>query len=307
MKRYSPQNNIPILGLTLLVIGSLILGLAGGAVAYLISNFLYLILIFPIVFGGLITFAYRRLVDFAKIRHSLITSFIGFGVGILIAFSFYGTPYLAVRQQFISDAQEQYNIEAQTASNGFDRILMEETGTDGFWGFMKLRAMEGDNYSTYLIYSNLPIVDFNFTLKSNLAWIYWSLETILFGLPIALMGFNFGKGDFSKTVQDWYSPYSKQIASATLDRKEELLSLLKTGNLMGTVNFLLAEDELSHPKLEIHEQRTENNKGDILLSVVQTIRESSKIVKRNVIAQWEISQQEYLPFIDNLDQIINAG
>lgn len=61
---------------------------------------------------------------------------------------------------------------------------------------------------------------------------------------------------------------------------------------------MVPDEKLSHPMLEIYEQRGNNKKGDVLLSVKQTYRDKTSKTKRTCLSQWEISPQEYTNFTD---------
>lgn len=293
MKPYSAQNHLPISGMIVLIVGSILLGIALGVLAYFISNLLYLVVIFPLVVGFIGAILYQKLVFFNKVRHTWLTALIGFTTGILIASAFYMTPYLKIRHDFGVAFRAEYGTDALTASTALDTLLFDETGSSGFWGFMKLRAAEGEQYTNYLVINSLPVSEFNFTLQSTWAWLYWILEVILFTLPLAWIGVEVGKGDFNLSANDWYASLPKQIGAASIDKKEELLSKLHANDLLAAGEMLSPEGEIPHPALEIYEQRSKNNTGDILLSVKQTARVSSSKVNRKIEAQWEISPAEY--------------
>ena len=296
MKPYSAHNHLPIAGIITLTIGSIILGSVWGALAYIISNLFYLLVVFPLIIGGIGAIAYQRLLFFCKVRHTWLMALIGFATGLLIAAVFYASSYFWVRHNFMADFQKEYGTDALTASETLDTFLTLETGSSGLWGFMKLRATEGDHYTNYLVINSLPVSEFSFTLKSTWAWIYWGVEALLFALPLGWIGFEGGKMDFNHSANDWYSSLPKQIGSASLDSKEEILARLRASDLLAVSEMLMQEGDIPHPALEIYEQHSKNNQGDILLSVKQTQRVSSSKVKRTTVSQWEITQAEYAQF-----------
>jgi hypothetical protein len=296
MKPYLAPNRTPIFGTILLIIGSVMLGIAIGALAYFISNFIYFIFVFSLVVGGAAMIAYYKLLQFTKVRHSIIAAAMGLATGILVAVSFYATPYLILRNEFINNSQQNYHVSAEKASDAFNEILVEETGTGGFWGYMKLRAKEGDKYTNYVVANGLPIHEFSFTLKDNWAWLYWLFEVVFFSVPTAWIGYEVGKRAFSESANDWYNPLPRQISAVPLESKDRLVMLLNGSNLQEISELAVAEDEITHPMIEIYEQHSENKKGDILLSVKQTYRDKKEKIKRNVIGQWEVPEQKYASF-----------
>ena len=298
MKPYSALNHLPISGMIVLIAGSVITGLALGALAYFISNLFYLVVIFPVLVGFAGAILYQSVAFFSKVRHTWLPALIGCATGVLIAAAFYMTPYLRVRHDYVAAFQAEYGTDALTASEAFDTVLTYETGSSGFWGFMKFRAAEGDQYTNYLVVNSLPVSEFSFTLQSTWAWLYWMLEVILFALPLTWIGVEAGKGDFNLSANDWYAPLAKQIGSVSLENKEELLARLHASELLAVSELLQPEGEIPHPALEIYEQRSKNKGGDILLSVKQTARVSSSKVSRKTVGKWEISPAEYAPFAE---------
>lgn len=307
MKPYLAPNRVPILGMILLVSGSIILGVVIGALAYFISNFIYYIVIFSLAVGGAAMIAYYKLLQFAKVRHSMIAASMGFMTGIFIGLAYYGSAYLVLRSEFIADAQKNHNVNAAKASQVFNKILVEETGSSGILGYMKFRAKEGDQYTNYFMENGLPIHEFSFTLKSAWAWLYWFLEVLFFSLPTAWIGYDVGKRAFSESANDWYDPLPKQISAVPMECKEQLLTLLKRNSLQEISELVVAEEKLAHPMIEIYEQRSNNKRGDILLSVKQTFRDKKGKIKRNIISQWEVSEQNYASFINMVTFNLKAG
>lgn len=302
MKPYLAPNRIPSFGIILLIIGSVILGIAIGVLAYFVSNLIYYIFAFSLVVGGATMIAYYKLLQFAKVRHSIIAALMGLIIGLLVALTYYATPYWILRNEFITNAQQNYHASAEKASAAFDKILIEETGTGGFVGYMKLRAKEGDHFTNYVVENGMPILEFSFTLKSTWAWLYWLLETVFFSIPTAWIGYDVGKRAFSESANDWYNPLPKQICAIPSENKEKILTLLKGNSLQEISELAIAEEKITHPMIEIYVQRSNNKKGDILLSVKQTYRDHKEKIKRNVIAQWEVSEPKCTSFVNAVNR-----
>jgi hypothetical protein len=301
MKLYTTQKHLTFFGLIVLASGTIISGILLGILAYYISNLFYLLLVFPLIVGGAAVFVYNKIAEFSKIRFTLITTIMGFLMGAIVALAFYGTPYLETRNSVINNFQKKYGIDAQTASKGFDNILIKETGSSGLVGFMKLRAQEGDTYTSYFIINSVPVHESKFTLQSTAAWAYWIIEVILMAFPSTLLGFFAGRRHFNQSANNWYdwdaiSP--KQIGSISLENKEKLLELLKANNLLRISELLVPEGAIEHPLIEVYEQRCKNKKGDILFIIKQTARINPTKVKRSMLSQWEVPPQEYA-FFDN--------
>lgn len=301
MKPYSPQNHLTTRGLIILGAGSIALGFGIGLLAYFISNFVYLLVGFPLVVGFAAALAYGKLVLLSKVRHFIISTLFGVVAGLCIAIAFYGASYLILRRQVVAGFQEKYQIDARTASEGFDSILIEDTGSSGLLGYMKLRASEGEDYTNYLIVGSTAVHAFSFSLKSTTAWVYWILETLLFTIPIAWWGYDIRRRLFCKSANNWYALYSTQIGSVRVEDKENLLSSLQTNDFHAIGQLIAPEGQLKHPLLEIYRQLSENKKGDVLLTIQQTARKDQTTVKRTLVNQWEAPQSGYQIILDALE------
>ena len=300
MKPFSTRNHVTIPGLLLLGIGSVLLGLAMGALAYFISTFIYFIIVFPLVIGFIAAVGFQILIEKSKVRHALAAMGFGIVTGIFLAASFYGTPYLVLRNKVTVNYEEKYQLSPRDASVTFDQALEENTGSSGFLGYMKLRATEGDEYSHYLIVNSMPIPLFSFTLKSSGAWLYWFLETLLFLFPIAWLGLATGKHPFNAEANEWYSTASTQIGSVRLEDKQNLLSYFLTNDLNAICQSVVPDGQIKHPMIEIHGQYTKTRKGNILITLKQTFRKDQSTVKRSIMGRWEMPQYEYRELIEML-------
>jgi hypothetical protein len=276
----------------ILGVGSVMLGLVIGVIAYFISNFIYFIIIFPVVIGGAAMIVFQRLIQLSKIRHPVVSVLFGILTGIFVSIAFYGTPYLILRNKVTANYQEKYQLNARDASTAFDSVLEQKTGSSGFIGYMKLRAAEGDEYSQYMIVNSMPIPLFSFSLKSTGAWLYWLLESVLFIFPIAWLGYDTGKRSFNYGANDWYNITSSQIGSVRLEDKQTLLSFFKTNDDKGIAQIIVPEGQIKHPMIEVYRQDSNNKKGDILISLKETFRKDQSTVKRTLLGQWEITQSE---------------
>jgi len=302
MNSYNNHIHVSLSGLFSLFLGSALSGIVVGALAYFISNFFYLLFIFGLFTGCAGLIIYDKLLRFSKVHHTLITILVGFVMGIWIAFAYFGIPYLVARNDFIKSVQDEYQVTAQVASDGLNSILMEETGSSGLLGFMKLRAREGEEFTHYMLANSLPVFEFSFTMKSVSAWIYWIIEALLFSLPIAIFGWDAGRRPFNLKAKDWYDSFQNQIGSVPLIERDALLSLLHKNELDAISELILPEDSLKHPTVEIYEQHSNNLKGDFLLTVKQTNNDHKPRIRRKVVGRWEINPQDYLRFSELVKQ-----
>lgn len=300
MKPYQNKKHVPWMGILLLIAGPALAGIAVGGLTYLISSFFYLFFISAFFAGIAGAVVYAILLSISKVHHTLLTTLIGFVMGLCIAGTFYGIPYFILRHDYVESVQAEYQVDARLANESFDAILTEETGAPGYLGYMKLRAREGDEYTNYLIFNSLPAFEFSFTMKSTGAWLYWIIETLLFTLPVAYIGRLSGTQAFNKTTGEWYDSDQNQIGSVSLSDKEKLLRLLNENDLEGMRELIFPEEALGHPTLEIYEQHCKKQPEDRLLIVKETDNQKAPRIRRKTLGQWELSRQEFENFAEQV-------
>jgi hypothetical protein len=165
---------VKILPLFLMTLSALVGGAAIGAIAGSISyKFFSLIFIYTIcmgLLGGAIIYAVYRATQFRTPHIALV-------FGILISFiasiSCQATEYLLFKEDF--KAQVQSHTVSMYSSDSdllFDRSLIEQTGSDGLLGYMKLQAQQGINLTDASSGEGL-------VLKDAFAWFYWLAELLL--------------------------------------------------------------------------------------------------------------------------------
>ena len=297
MQPYVEQKYLPVKGLFLLAIGAIVSGVAIGIAAYFFSGVFYLHFVFPLLIGVFAIIPFKKIQDFSKIKGQKIVSIFGLLFGLLIAVSFYATPWLIDKKDGVAYLQEEYQIDKRTASLVYEDFVKQETGSSGLYGFMKFRAQMGESYTNYLMINSVVINESSYTVRSYWAWIYWIIETILFCSPsVFLLGR--GKDYFNKNTKEWYGNL-QQIGSTPLKNKQSLLDLLHSNDARGICELLEPEETTSHPALELYFAQTKNAQ-DVLLLIKQTERKSPTKVSRNTISEWEISLNDLNLFKDEV-------
>jgi hypothetical protein len=302
MKPYISEDLVTIRSAVFLLAGSILFGILVGVLAYFISNFLYLFFVFPAAIGILAVKFYKKLVLKSKMNHRALILVFSIVAGISVAWAFYATPYVLLRREISEVYQTRYELDAPTASRLFDAILVEETGSRGFIGYMKFQAREGSEFDQYVMFNAIPIELFSFRIASVGAWLYWIVESVLFTLPLAFTGYKFREREYCKGANDWYEAYKTEIGMISLDKKDGLLSCIQTNGLNEIRNWILPEGEIEHPAIEVYRQYALNKKGDVLLSVIETFRESATVVKRKTMGQWEVPLGEFESFAESWDK-----
>jgi hypothetical protein len=236
---------------------------------------------------------YLKLVHVFKVHHPLVTTTIGLLAGTLVFLAYYFAPYIKDRNDFILREKEKYNLEQEVASEYYDSILMKETGSGGFIGFMLYRAHKGYHYSSYTMVNGAVIGGFDFTLGLPWIYYYWILEYSIYALFLALMGYYAGNNPFNENVNEWYGQYEKQMGATALANKEKIIEYFNKENIEKINEIMLPEGTLNHPLIEIYEQQCKNKNAEILLTIKQTREFHQQVEGRKMLGRWEISRKYY--------------
>lgn len=301
MRAYTKETNLSVRGVVVLTLGSLSLAVIAGTLAYLLSQFVYVPLLSPLAVGVATGFAYIRLQSISRVQHIVFTAALGMTVGLLLAASFTAAPYAIERVQLVKNA-EQDGVDAQAASRQLDEYLLDETGSSGFLGYMKLRAMQGESYSLYFGLNGAVTRAGEYTVRSSGAWISWVLEALALALPVALISiFDRSHARFSASAQGFYGVLSN-VGSLPAECDTELHNLLGSGDVRGIAELIRPDGELTHPMIDVSERPIQNASGYTLLVFRRTRRVGSGEVKRDLIGEWELEPTEAADFSDAMSE-----
>jgi hypothetical protein len=295
---YHSQNHLTKSGVILLIAGSILLGIGMGTLGYFVSGIYYLLFVYPIALGFVSAMAYIKLIQLSKVRHGLMTTFLGLITGLLVGISFFYVPYILDRNDYVSELQKKYQVSKASASVGLDNYVFDETDSRGFLGYMKLRARAGDDYTQTTVINSVPVHSFGFTIKSTWAWLYWLVEMVLILFPVALVGSSARNYEINTRNNEWYDNSSRQIGAVSIHDKDHLLALLKENDLKGISELVVSDVSLSHPMIELYRKYNKIKKSDVLLTVKETYRNNRGKIKSRVIGQWEVPYPDYEPFAE---------
>jgi|GEM_PF-4743531 len=201
MKSYKPSNYIDKTGTQWLLLTAGIGGITLGGVTFLVSQLIYLVVIFPVLLGLGSGWLLRRAVVRGKVRHPLAAG----AAAVFMAGLLYGTmhwaDYALFRQNATAEIRRalrgsRQSSAANAASITVDSFLKEMTGKTGFTGFLQYRSQQGLMINRSLM--RLPV-------GSQVMWNYWGFEFLVTG-AIAL-GFAYGaaRKPFCEGCQSWYN------------------------------------------------------------------------------------------------------
>lgn len=237
MKPYQPSQIVPAGGALLLVLAILIGGAVIGALVSLISNFVYLIFVFPLVMGfiggGVVAIAVRA----GKIRNPGVALLGGVLIGLVIYGSMWTVDYLqfrnAVKSEILKRTPNAGTAEMETY---IDKVLVTETGQPGFLGFVLITDQDG--VSIGKVGSSNPI-----NLGPTFSWVYWVLELLLIIWLAAQGGRTPAREPFCEACGRWYRK-PELLGTLGTSRTKEILGLIE-----GNQFQRLGEELQSNPAL----------------------------------------------------------
>jgi hypothetical protein len=84
-----------------------------------------------------------------------------------------------------------------------------------------------------------------------------------------------------------------------------LLAWLQANDFKSAGELVVPEDELAHPALEVYAQQCPvalTDSGSVLLTLKQTFLDSKERVRRKLVLQGEVSQNQYLDLMYTMRQ-----
>jgi hypothetical protein len=260
---YRPSNRVSATGMFFLLLAVLCGGLVFGGLAFALSRLVWLIVLFPIGLGIAAGAILSSVITRQKVRNPALAVV----AGLLMALVIYGTlnygGYLSFQSEMRQVASEKGVLAADAQDALIDMVLASETGSTGFFGYLKLMAQEGVSIGR-VGSSNQA------TLPEPLTWGYWLVELGIIGAIAALAGREAAKKPFCETCQQWYGG-GTHLGSAAEAAKEQLLGAAQSGSFR-KVGQSLSQRNVGSPSLEVYiaHCRAEQEHPSVL-----TIRHSS--------------------------------
>ncbi|HEU5099747.1 MAG TPA: hypothetical protein VFU22_12040 [Roseiflexaceae bacterium] len=260
---YRPSNRISATGIFFLLLAVLCGGLAFGGLAFALSRLVWLIVLFPIGLGIAAGAILSGVITRQRVRNPALAA----ASGLLMALVIYGTlnygGYLSFQSEMRKAASEEGVLAADAQDALINMVLASETGSTGFFGYLRLMAQEGVSIGR-VGSSNQA------TLPEPLTWAYWLIELGIIGVIAALAAREAAKKPFCETCQQWYSG-GTHVGSAADAAKEQLLGAARSGSFR-QVGQSLSRQSVGSPSLEVYiaHCRAEQDHPSIL-----TIRHSS--------------------------------
>ncbi|RME25101.1 MAG: hypothetical protein D6806_08465 [Deltaproteobacteria bacterium] len=157
-RKYRPDGAIPAVGLVqALVAGSVVGIIVGYLLGFIGYKWMSLVLIWPLAMGAATGVVVTIIVKKTAIRNTIAAFVLGALSAAVSYAASHHVAYVLARSEFRSDAatngipsgQGVAKLNADDADKLFEMVLTKETGSGGFWGFVKFEAKQGSTLSRH--------------------------------------------------------------------------------------------------------------------------------------------------------------
>ncbi len=269
MKRYkSPSatailmSELPMVLLTV-SLGSAIIGVA----AFFLSTQFWIIFLFPTALGFLGGALVKWQVKGAKLGNPTSAALVGLFAGLLIFSVFFVSDYFYFRhistQQLAADAA----YLGMTPSDLLDELLILETGSGGFLGFLKIHAREGITISQVA-----DPIDEGIVITGAWVYVYHLVEAaLIIGITTAI-AVDAARQPYCAHCRNWIEKHIR-LGHVANEQSAEFREALRLGSVNSVVNLLQKDQYPGPPYLDVVLGRCENSAS---CEGVLTLRQTSK-------------------------------
>ena len=260
-----------------------------------------MLVLFPIGVALAGILVYGKLTAIARIPSPIYNMICAFLMGAMIFTLYHYTEYNIARSEAIKSIQKTYQVSEEGASIGLNRLIKNETGSNGFIGYLILEANRGITFTNYLMENGAVVHTSDFVLQGFLAWLYLFVEAFIIIASLMFLGFKLGDRPFSNKERTWYSSRAKQTGNIDIALVNIFLEHLKLGDYQKAGELLMPEKDAQHPTIEIYEYRLkEKRNNDVFLVLQKTFPKNAKTIKRKTVFRCEISETNFNILTNNL-------
>ncbi len=251
MKPFRPSNKVPPFGLLLMSLSAVFGGLLIGGVTYLVSQLIYLVVIFPIVIGAISGVLIGRAVRRGKVRNPWVVGAFSLLIGLLSYGAYHYIDYRVERQQahaeVLREIQQQLGrTDPVLADQVIDQNIQEITGLSGFAGYMALKAQAGLSFAHFA--NGLPILQF--TTNPFFTAVYWLIELLIIVAVALQLSRALPSQPFCEIHQRWYDQH-EHLGGVPDSRSTDLINQLHAGHF-AEAGAMLEGQNTFWPSVELY-------------------------------------------------------
>ncbi|MBI5365969.1 MAG: hypothetical protein HZA54_02935 [Planctomycetes bacterium] len=229
---YRPDGGIaqPVTLLGGLVAALLVALLLGAAMSF-VGQWLYLILLFPAIAGGLIGAVGHAAVDRAQVRHRFLAATLLFFIGLLGYAAYQVGEYQLLLHRMRTGLAADGVTDPKEQAETIDEFFREKYAATGFAGYLRLAAAAGVTISRSRSQSRK---DSGPTLTGLGWWLYVGVEALIVAGMAAGIAWGAAARPFCEPCSAWL-PDAVPVFRADPAREPELLGMLRSGGLKALV------------------------------------------------------------------------
>jgi hypothetical protein len=269
MKSYQPSNIVPQSGLVKMTGAALLGGAAVGGITYLVSLFIYVIILFPIGMGTVGGMLSGWAVKSGKVRNPWIASLFGILTGLTI----YTTWRSLEHANFLSKTSPATNVNQSIATEKNSELAPKGLG------IVRIGGNGGYDIKN---------------MGEAGAWVYWLAELAIIPYVAMLTPRAIANRAFCESANNWYTN-KKRFGNVAPTDKNKFLVLVKTPPITEAGTFINAHiKKVAAGSLEIYTKQADpTGEHGIMLSINTTVANKKGQLKLQEVAAGFLSSTAY--------------
>jgi hypothetical protein len=226
VRAYAPAGVYELSGVVGLLVAMLVVSAATGYVAHFIAQWLYLIVLFPLVIGFAVGATGIAATKWFKIRSPLVGGAVGLVCGIAAMFCMHYCDYLTVRSEF-NEMSEETRAVFQLPTAEFESAIADSSKEDTQSLRLARELMNAESFASFMDFQARQGVELKKTASSskggiNLgyvgSYIYWLLEMGIVAFIVSRMVRRQAAEPFCGRCGQWRRPRTMGYVRAQSDQ-----------------------------------------------------------------------------------------
>ncbi len=288
MREYKSSGIAPFPGIIRASAYGLIAAAVVGTLLFAIDHYIgfYLIVLFPIIAGFMVSFVVSQGITAGKIRNAGVAILIGAICGFTTMGVYHFLDYQIAFKNEIKNAISQggSSISDPVEQLAEDAFLKGEVKQTGFMGFLNYQANQGITITRSTSSNGIHLI-------GGWAWGYFALEVLIVMFLVSLMASGAASEPFDERSNAWYGS-AVHVLSAPLEQAQTIRAALKSGSFE-SAGKLMSREALAVPKVDLNARSTPDGHPDsIVLELVEITLDSKKNQKTNKLETGMVTQAE---------------
>ena len=288
MREYKSSGIAPFPGILTALVNGLIAAAIVGGILFAIDHYIgfYLIIMFPVVAGFIVSFVLTMGITAGKIRNGAVAFLIGAICGLATMGMYHFLNYQIGFKTDVKNAISQpgSSVTDQDEQLSEAAFLKQEVKQTGFTGFLMYQAKQGITITRSTSSSGL-------TLSNGWAWGYFGIEVLIVAFIAGGGASSTANDPFDERSNAWYGK-PVHVLSAPFGEAPALRGALKNGSFE-TAGQLMTRASLAAPRLDLTARSTaDGHPESIVLELNEITLDGKKNAKTRKLEQGMVTQLE---------------